>query len=346
MNGKKVFISFCAMVLLIGVGAYGFRERLLYTMIKHNLAAAMIAPSREAGTFEAHFCGTGTPRFSAERSQPCLLVIAGEQTLLFDAGQGALWSMEAMGSPWMSLNAIFLTHLHSDHISGVGEVIQNGWVAGRRHPVDVFGPPETESVIAGFREVYKPDISERSATFGFREAKSEQLLWGKVQEIDITDEEAHTVYDNSGVVVKAFLVDHPHWGQAYGYRVEYNNQVLVFSGDTRATERITRHAAGANVLVHEAYNRKMMDLAARAAGELSLSTQPEVINKIASVHTETLALADIATRAHVEKLVLTHLIPPIPANAAAEAFFTAGMGGIYSGNIVVARDGMRIKLQP
>jgi len=345
MTVRKTTTFLGITLLLIAVVAFSFRDQLIYIGIKHSLAQAMIAPPSDPESFELHFCGTGTPRFAADRSQPCLVVIAGEQTLLFDAGQGALWAMEAMHSPWMSLDAIFLTHLHSDHISGVGEVIQNGWVAGRRQPVNVFGPSGTEGVIAGFREVYKPDIAERSSTFGLDKAEADQQLWGAVEEIDIDDKEIHTVYNRDGVLVKAFQVEHPHWDQAYGYRIEYRGKTIVISGDTRASEQITRHAASADILVHEAYNRQMMTMAARAAGELALSTSPEVIDKIASVHTETHALADIAERAKVDKLIITHLIPPIPPSLPAEAYFVEGMSERYNGKIVVARDGMRVELQ-
>lgn len=329
---------------LIAIIAYGFRDQLLYAVIKRGLAQSMIA-SIEPDTFEVHFCGTGIPRFSPHRNQSCLLVIAGSQVLLFDAGQNALWSMEAMKSPWMHIDTIFLTHLHSDHISGVGEVIQNGWAIGRRHAIDVFGPPQTRKVIDSFRALYEPDIRDRSRTLGYEDvAEAAPHLWGTVQEIAIRDEELHTVYNRDGVTVNAFLVDHLHWEPSYGYRVEYKNKVLVLSGDTRPTERIVQNSSGADVLVHEAFNLDIMKIVARASEELSLSTGPEVINEIANAHTDTKSLASIAERAQVKKLFITHLIPPIPPNAIAEAFFIKGMSNIYKGKITVARDGMRVHL--
>ncbi len=319
-------------------------DALINLALKSEIKKAFVAQDVNDNHFEVLFCGTGTPRFNQDRAQPCLMISAGKQNILFDAGQGALWSMEKMKAPWQKLNAVFITHLHSDHVSGLGEVIQNGWVAGRDNAVDVYGPIGIKKVIDGFKKVYKEDIDERLVTFDNHVKKNKENIWGKIEEIAVDDDLAHVVYDKKGLVVKAFRVDHPNWGYAYGYKVEYRGKRVVFSGDTRATNAIVTHSLGVDLLIHEAYNKSLMDKVATLIDELDLTIDAKTVHNIAAVHTETLALAQLAQQANVKSLVLTHMIPPIPAIGVAESYFMQGMTGIYDGDLSMARDGTRIRL--
>jgi len=345
MNRLKVVIGGVTVAVLVLFAAYLARDELQYRFVKASISAGMIAPDENPERFALYFCGTGTPRFHADRNQPCLLIVAGETTVLFDAGQGALWAMEAIQAPWINLDAVFLSHLHSDHMSGLGEVIQNGWVAGRRQALDIYGPPGTAAVIDGFRQLYAADVTERKPAFGYEPGQDASAhLWGAVDEVQIDDDDAHVVYAKKGLRISAFRVEHPRWTYAYGYSIEYKGKRVVFSGDTRATEAIVRHAKDADLLVHEAYNRSMMSTVARAVEDLDLNIDASVVEKIASVHTDTLALADIAERASVQRLVITHMIPPIPPNGLAETLFAAGMDEVYKGPLTLARDGLVIEL--
>jgi len=319
-------------------------DALINLALKSEIKKAFVAQEVNDDHFEVMFCGTGTPRFNKDRAQPCLMISAGKQNILFDAGQGALWSMEKMKAPWQKLNAVFISHLHSDHMSGLGEVIQNGWVAGRDNAVDVIGPMGIKNVIDGFMQVYKEDIDERLVTFDNNVKKNKENIWGKIKEVAVDDEFAHVVYAKSGLIVKAFRVDHPNWGYAYGYRIEYRGKTVVFSGDTRATNAIVSHSQGVDLLIHEAYNKSLMDKVAILVDELNLSIDSKTVNNIAAVHTETIALSKLAQQAQVKSLVLTHMIPPIPAIGLAESYFMKGMADFYKGKLSMARDGTRIKL--
>ena len=337
--GFVVITPFLASLLI----AVNF-DAILNHVLKGEIKKAFVSQEVKDDLFEVMFCGTGTPRFNKDRAQPCLMISAGNQNILFDAGQGALWSMEKMKAPWQKLNAVFITHLHSDHMSGLGEVVQNGWVAGRSNAVDVFGPVGIENVVDGFRQVYQEDIHERLKTFDNNVKKNIDHIWGEIKEITVNDELAHVVYDKDGLIVKAFRVDHPNWGYAYGYRIEYRGKTVVFSGDTRETNAIVTHSQGADLLIHEAYNKNLMDRVATLVDELNLTYDSKTVNNIAAVHTETIALSKLAQQAQVKSLVLTHMIPPIPAIGVAESYFMKGMSDFYRGNLSMARDGTRIKL--
>ena len=330
--------------LLASLVIFANFDAILNQVLKGEIKKAFVTQPVNDDLLEVMFCGTGTPRFNKDRAQPCLMISAGNQNILFDAGQGALWSMEKMKAPWQKLNAVFITHLHSDHVSGLGEVIQNGWVAGRSNAVDVFGPVGIKNVIDGFKQVNKEDIHERLMTFDNNVKKNINHIWGKIEEIAVDDALAHVVYDKKGLVVKAFRVDHPNWGYAYGYKIEYRGKSIVFSGDTRATDAIAIHSQGADLLIHEAYNKNLMDKVATLVDELNLTYDSKTVNNIAAVHTETIALSKLAQQAQVKSLVLTHMIPPIPAIGVAESYFMRGMSDVYRGNLSMARDGTRIKL--
>jgi ribonuclease Z len=333
-----------AIPLLASLLIFANLDALISYALKGEIKKAFVSQEVNDDLFEVMFCGTGTPRFNKDRAQPCLMISAGNQNILFDAGQGALWSMEKMKAPWQRLNAVFITHLHSDHVSGLGEVIQNGWVAGRSNAVDVFGPVGIKNVVDGFKQVYKEDIHERLVTFDNNVKKNIDHIWGEIKEVAVDDKLAHVVYDHKGLIVKAFRVDHPNWGYAYGYRIEYRGKSVVFSGDTRETDAIAIHSQGVDLLIHEAYNKKLMDKVATLVDELNLNLDSKTVNNIAAVHTETIALSKLAQQAQVKSLVLTHMIPPIPANGLAESYFMQGMSNFYKGNLSMARDGTRIKL--
>lgn len=308
--------------------------------ISESAAAQEISDSR----LEVIFCGTGTPSLNPHRGQPCLGVIAGGRLLMFDAGQGSARRLSAVAAPLERLETIFLTHLHSDHVSGLGEMLHNGWLFGLQERVEVVGPPGTARLLQGYQEVYAADIEMRR---GGVEAKNNDAHSGlaRAKEVQIDTEEAVTVYDKDGIIVQAFRVIHPDWAYAYGYRIETRGKTIVVSGDTRYTPAIARHGKGADLLIHEALNVKMMSIASQVMEEQSAAfVSSDRMKKINDRHTPTDQVAQAAAEADVKTLVLTHLTPSIPASSVVEYFFTRGMDEIFEGEILVARDGMRLTL--
>jgi ribonuclease Z len=292
---------------------------------------------------EILFAGTGAPRHSSKRGQPCLGIIAAGQFILFDAGQGCLGRLTEMEAPYKQISTVFLTHLHSDHMSGLGEIINNTWVMGRSEELKVYGPHGTKELLGGFAQVYKEDIKDRIARRGADDLDS-SLAVAEPRSITVNDKEAHTVYEKSGLVVKAFMVEHPEWKYAYGYRVEYAGRLVVVSGDTRFSQQVIHHAKGADILIHEAFSKRMLDAAQRAADELKIKLSAKAIRYIKETHTSTLEAATVAKEAGVDKLILTHIIPPLP-NIITEKIFLMGMDDIYDGEILLAEDGTSINLR-
>jgi ribonuclease Z len=187
--------------------------------------------------------GTGTPQPIMERFGPSILVQAGSQSLLFDAGRGCLQRLRQINLAYDKINALFLTHLHSDHTVGLPDLWLTGWlVSGRKEPLDVFGPVGTEDMIKYLQMAFVFDIKIREGDDKAAE-KGSKLLVSEIQQ--------GPVYEKSGVKVIAIEVDHFPVVPAFGYRIEYNGHSVVLSGDTRYSENLIKFAKGTDLLIHE-----------------------------------------------------------------------------------------------
>lgn len=316
---------------------------LIATVARNQIIATQQAQNISPSRFEVLFCGTGTPQHHPERGQPCLGIIAGGKFFLIDSGQGTAGRLNQFLAPLSKLDTIFLTHLHSDHMSGLGETLHNGWLYGRQDLVQVVGPPGTKHMLAGFQQAYEDDIAERQRVVG-AEYLDTQSGMGAARDVKIDNGEAVPVYDQEGVLIEAFRVDHPDWPYAYGYRISFGGKLVVVSGDTAYSDAVLRHSKGADVLIHEAVNMAMMDMAAKILAETGSPINPDRMQRIAAVHTPTHDVARLAQKAKVKQLVVTHLIPPVPPTSFAEGVFADGMGALFDGELTIARDNMRITL--
>ena len=344
---KRTITIGLAVIVVLAIAAYATLklniERLVAWQIDQTVVAAITAQDVSDDSFEIVFCGTGSPQFQPDRGQPCHAIIAGGRLLVFDAGQGAAQGIQATGAPLIRLDTVFLTHLHSDHMSGLGDVLHNSWLYGRQTPVEVIGPPGTENMLAGMQQFFAADTEERHARIGSEYGDTDIGL-GTARDVTISGSRLVEVYNRDGIVVSAFLVDHPDWEHAFGYRIDYQGKSIVISGDTRRSDNLVRHAEGVDYLIHEALNTDMMQTIADALRRTDAPLDPGRMDIIINTHTPTDQLAELAAEAEVGHLVLTHFIPPIPANWIAEEAFAAGMDDIYDGPITLARDGMRLNL--
>jgi ribonuclease Z len=178
-----------------------------------------------------------------ERFGPSILVEAGSETLLFDAGRGCLQRLRQVNVFYNQLDAFFLTHLHSDHIVGIPDLWLSGWLTSQRTtPLEVFGPIGTDAMITNLRKAFAYDIKIRIEDDRADEQGSRLLP---------EDIKQGVVYEKNGVKVIAFLVDHYPVVPAFGYRIEYKGHSVVLSGDTRYSENLVSYAKGADLLIHE-----------------------------------------------------------------------------------------------
>jgi ribonuclease Z len=189
--------------------------------------------------------GTGTPFPNADRYGAAILVEAGGQKLLFDCGRGALIRLTEAGVNPSEVDKLFLTHLHSDHVVGIPDLWLTGWFLGRGEPLKIWGPKGTQSLAEHLPQAFAADIAAR-------EAPPENLPSEGVR-IDAEEIEQGVVYEDGGVRVTAFLVDHGNVKPTFGYRVDYAGHAVVISGDTKFSENLIRFGKGADCLLHIAW---------------------------------------------------------------------------------------------
>ena len=187
--------------------------------------------------------GTGTPQPIMDRFGASTIVQAGSETLLFDAGRGCLQRLHQIKVSYDTIDALFLTHLHSDHIVGLPDLWLTGWLTSKRSvPLKVFGPTGTDNLIEYLQKAFDYDIKIRIEDDKAPEEGS-KLLSAEIQE--------GVVYEKNGVKVIAFLVDHYPVVPAFGFRIEYDGHSVVLSGDTRYSENLIKYARGTDLLIHE-----------------------------------------------------------------------------------------------
>lgn len=262
--------------------------------------------------------GTGTPRPNPERSGPATAIVVGDRSYLVDFGPGVVRRAAAAadkGFPALEptkITVAFLTHLHSDHTAGYPDLILTPWIFGRQQ-LDVYGPEGTEEMTHHLLEAYRRDIENR--TQGMEHAPP--LI------VRAHDVKPGIVYKDDRVTVKAFLVAHGEWAQAFGYRFETPDRVIVISGDTSPSAELVANCHRCDVLIHEVQ-----------LPSYNVDTVPDWPAYRARYHTTTDQLADIANRTKPGLLVVYH-------NAAKEPGLAEILQQIqrtYHGRVVIGHD--------
>jgi ribonuclease Z len=291
------------------------------------------------------FCGTSGPLAVRDRAKPCVAVQAAGKLYLVDVGPEATENLMLWRVPLDQARAVFLTHLHSDHIGGLGEFNLQSWVNDRPVPLALVGPTDTDKVAAGFNMAYEAD-------HGFRKAHHEHgafkfdLAAGlfKAQVIP-TPKPGGTVvvWRDDDLKVTAIRVAHDPIDPAYAYRFDYKGRSVVVSGDTRKWPPLAEASKGADVLIHEAQNSDMTrQLAAMLAGAGN-ARMSSLMTDTLTYHTTPVEAAEIARAAGVKRLVLYHLTQAGLPFFTPEAF-TRGMDAGGPLDWRLSKDGMTIEL--
>ena len=236
--------------------------------------------------------GTGSPIVDPNRAGPATLVRAGDTNLLIDCGRGVLLRLAAAGVAVGQLRAVLLTHLHSDHITDLNDVITTRWVTSfAPSPLRVFGPPGTRDVVDALLTMLQPDI-------GYRLDHHEDLTWKPPVEVtEITD---GPVLDEHGVRIDCAPTDHRPVHPTVGYRIDHDGRSVVLAGDTVPCEGLDRLCAGADALVHTVIR-----------DDLVANVGIQRLTDILDYHSSVAQAAQTAARGGVETLVLTHYVPAL-----------------------------------
>jgi ribonuclease Z len=295
----------------------------MWTGVLLLIAAASLASSAPAQDMKVILLGTGSPAPGMDRFGPSILVEAGTQKLLFDCGRGATQRLEQNKVSFTEVDALFLTHLHSDHVVGIPDLWLTGWIRGRTTPLRVWGPAGTEEMMSHLERAYQFDVHTR------RDVDEKLPPQGVV--VMAKDIEQGVMYENAGIKVTAFTVDHGPVKPALGYRIDFAGHSVVLSGDTRYSENLIHFAEGSDVLIHEVMDPNAFRLK-------NPSASPERVQRILEHHTTPEEAGKVFTRVKPKLAVYSHIVPPDASDLIPPTRKT------YSGPLEVGEDLMTIEI--
>lgn len=343
---NRALIALAGVVVLVLAIGFGFRRPIaIFAMdrvMQRNLASSLV-DELEPG-LHVGLCGAGSPLPDPERSGPCVVVIAGPRVYVVDTGAGSSENLARMRIPQGRIDAILLTHFHSDHIDGLGEMMMQRWVQGAHsEPVPVYGPTGVARVVDGFNRAYAQDASYRVAHHGNATVPASGT--GGVARPFATPTEGHdtVVLERDGLVVTAFLVDHAPIEPSVGYRFDYAGRSAVVSGDTRKNANLQRAAGGVDLLVHEALSAQLVENITRAARAQGRENLVKITTDILDYHTTPVQAAEVARDAGARHLLYYHIVPPLPL-APLRAVFLDGVDEVWSGPVTLGSDGTFVSL--
>ena len=294
--------------------------------------ASLALASQAQTDFKVTLLGTASPTPRPDRFGPSTLVEAGDQKLLFDAGRGVPIRLRQIGVPLGRIDVLFITHYHSDHVSGIPDVWLTGWLSppyGRRTgPFRVIGPVGAKNLMSNLERAYALDVKIR--------LEDEKL---PPEGVAIAAEEFDkdgVVYEKNGVKVTAFAVEHgAAIKPAVGYRVDYKGRSVTFSGDTRYDENVVKHATGTDLLIHEVGSARPELMAASVSVQRIIAhhTTPREAGQVFSR-----AKPKLAVYAHIVLLSSEKIPEPTLDDVVAETRLT------YSGPLVVGEDLMSFEI--
>ena len=238
--------------------------------------------------------GTGSPIPDPHRAGPSTLVQAGDENYLVDAGRGVLMRLAGAGCAPTMLTAVLLTHLHSDHITDLNDVITSSWALNMDNPkpLRIVGPEGTKETVARILHFLDLDI-------GYSLAHHDDL--NEPPQVEVTEITKGSLDLSTTVSISTAPTDHRPVDPTIAFRFDYQESSVGVAGDTVPCTDLDQLCNGAKALVHTAIRKDIIET-------LPLQRAKDILNYHSSVE----EAAETAQRAGMETLILTHYVPGIP----------------------------------
>ena len=238
--------------------------------------------------------GTGCPSVDYKRFGPSNLVTTKKTKILIDCGSGITQRLHQLKVSSADIDALFLTHLHSDHVVDLYQLIISSWHSYRIKPWKIYGPKGTKKFV---KKIMRAWEDERKLRISY-EARS------SIRAFDINVIEFKSIGQISikDINIKYFEVDHKPVKYAYGFCFMNNNKKLTISGDTKPCENLMKFGNKSDVLLHEVFIEGEIT-------EINKMRTLKTLNNVKNYHTTSSQVGKVAFIAQTKKLVLTHLVP-------------------------------------
>ena len=243
---------------------------------------------------EITLLGTGCPSVDCKRLGPSNLVRTKKTKILVDCGSGVTQRLHQLKVSSADIDALLLTHLHSDHVVDLYQLIISSWHSYRTKPWKIYGPKGTKKFVKKIMDVW---ADERKLRILY-EARASIIAF----DINVTDFNSVGNYSFGDLKIKYFEVDHKPVKYAYGFCFTNKTKKLTISGDTRPCENLMKYAKKSDVLLHEVF----------IEGEIQDTNKmrtKQTLHNVQSYHTTSSEVGKVAFITNSKKLILTHFVP-------------------------------------
>jgi ribonuclease Z len=333
------------LVFIVGLGVYSQRGDIFLSLVPSGIQANMQSNKIEQLGDGLHIalCGAGGPMPSVRRSAPCVAVVAAGKLFLVDTGSNSIRNLSFMGYGSGLISGVFLTHFHSDHIDGLGEVATIRWAGGSHStPLAVYGPEGVEAIVNGFNQAYGQDRVYRNDHHG--DAVTPLSGHGMVavsSPLPVAGE-LITVYEQDGLKVEMLAVNHFPVSPAVAYRFSYAGRTALISGDTSKSSNIEQFAQGIDLLVHEALSPALLKAMNQGATHAGQTNMAKIFHDVLDYHASPVEAAETARDANVGHLLYYHVVPPLD-QPGAEAAWLEGVDEHFK-QYTLGQDGTSVSL--
>ena len=296
----------------------------IFILVVFLLSAVATADDLKPSGTKVVLLGTGTPNPDPHHSGCSIAIIVNDTPYIVDFGPGLIRKAAQLSPRYggdeialdvKNIKHAFLTHLHSDHTTGLPDLILTPWVMGRDEPLEIYGPEGLKHMTDHILQAYQDDIKYR--LYGLEPANNQG--W----RVDAHEIKAGVIYKDGNVTVEAFPVVHGSWPNAFGFRFTTPDKVIVISGDTAPCENIVSYSQGADILIHEVYYHK---------GWLTKDDFWRAYHQ--KNHTSSYELAELVTKIKPRLVVLYHTL----YWGGTDQDILNEIAEIYSGKVVVGND--------